>query len=115
MVYSAQHQGVAPGFFGGDPAADPTYEAFVAQMTQYTDALGNVSATPTAQHQFGPYLPRLPMNPINNSSEVCFVVSGAPFPGAPGGSEGWLYQPATGVLAANVPGVDSRGQAYFDY
>jgi general secretion pathway protein G len=115
MVYRAQHKGVAPGFPRGDSAAVPTYEAFVTQLTQPTDEAGGPVAGGSADHPLGPYLPRIPANPVNGSSAILFVPAGSPFPTAPSGPQGWVYQPSTGTIAANVPGTDAAGVDYFDY
>jgi general secretion pathway protein G len=115
MVYRAQHGNVSPGFPNGDPSATPTDAAFVAQMTQYTDGRGRASANPDATHKLGPYLTDMPVNPINDSASIRFIGPGQPFPSAPVGSEGWVYQPSTGAISANVDGEDSSGAKFFEY
>ena len=114
MVYKAQHD-VAPGYPNGDPTAQPSMEALIAQLTQFTNEQGQTSASPTAEHRFGPYLPHLPVNAINGSAQVKFVADGASLPASPSGEEGWLYQPSTATVLVNSPGKDEDGKAYFDY
>jgi general secretion pathway protein G len=115
MVYRAQHGGVAPGYPNGNPKLEPTNQAFAAQLTRYSNAKGQTADAASAEFHLGPYLQRVPVNPINGSSAVRFLGSDEPFPSAPVGEEGWLYKPSTGVIAANVPGQDVQGGAYFDY
>lgn len=115
MLYKAQRGGVAPGYPCGDAAQTPTFDTFLAQMTSYTDAAGRTSATRTGEFRFGPYLKRMPENPLMNDDRVRFVAAGAAFPPAPSGAEGWLYQPSTGSVGANVPGADVAGVRYTDY
>jgi general secretion pathway protein G len=114
MVYRAQH-GVSPGHPNGNPAIVPTLETLVAQLTQFTDEKGNVSPVRTEQHRFGPYMPSLPVNPINMSSDVIFVGAKEQLPASPQGMAGWIYQPATTTVIANVQGADELGIAFFDY
>lgn len=115
MFYRAQHNGVSPGYVSGDTTAPPRLDVFVAQLTQYTDAFGRTSPTPTSQHCFGPYLPAVPTNPVNGNNAVAFVPAGEAFPSAPQGPAGWLFHPVTGVVAANCEGKDHNGVAFFDY
>ncbi len=113
--YRSEHNNLPPGFPEGDPTATPTYETLVAQLTQYSDAQGRTSTQPDEQFQFGPYLDKLPNNPINNHAMIRLISTNEPFPNGPVGTEGWLYQPATGAIAANVTGVDPNGVDYFQY
>lgn len=117
-VYRAQHMGVSPGYPAGSTSsqsASPSLEVFIAQMTQFTDEKGATSTTKNSQYRFGPYLLKMPVNSINDSSEIRFIAADESFPTAPAGRQGWLYQPSTGTIAANVAGEDSSGLAYFDY
>ena len=115
MVYRAQHNGVSPGHPGGNTSNEPTFEAFVDQMTRYSSIGGSTADAPSETHRFGPYLQKMPTNPINNSAAIRFIAAGETFPTSPEGDEGWVYQPSTGQIAANVSGVDKDGVAYFDY
>jgi len=114
-MYTAQHRDVAPGYPGGDTSASPTQAAFIGQLTGHSDAAGNLSDAADAVYKYGPYLHRMPANPINDSMAVRFVAANAIFPDEPEGEEGWVYQPSTGRIAANVAGEDVDGIAYFDY
>ena len=115
MVYQAQHDGVAPGYPNGDMAAQPSQEIFTSQMTMYTDQAGNTSRTPSDVFKYGPYLQRIPKNTLNNNGNIQFVGPDSVFPLQAKGLDGWLYQPATGTIAANVEGTDLYGVRYIDY
>lgn len=114
MVYRAQH-GVSPGYPNGDTSIAPNFETLVAQLTQYTNESGVVSDVAGNEHRYGPYMQQLPVNPVNNSREVRFIATGAPLPAGPSGTEGWIYQPSTALVLANVQGADETGVKYFDY
>lgn len=115
MVYQAQHNGIAPGYPDGDVTAQPSQAVFVEQMTMYTDEAGNTSRTPSDVFKYGPYLQRIPKNTLNNNSNIRFVRPDSDFPRQAKGLDGWLYQPTTGTIAANVEGTDLYGVRYIDY
>lgn len=115
LVYRAQHGGVAPGYPQGDATHAPTITDLASQLTLYTDAQGRTSTQRGEQFRFGPYLERMPVNPVNRSAAVRFVKADAAFPVRPTGVEGWLYQPSTGAFVPNAEGLDAAGDAYFQY
>lgn len=112
MVYTAHHHGVPPGIPPGGGAADA--QTFIAQMTHPTDAKGHVGALSQSGYRFGPYLSRMPENPINGLSTIRIVGPG-PFPDTAEGTHGWIYQPSTLNFAAGAKGTDTYGTAYIDY
>ncbi len=114
MVYRAQHAGRNPGYPGGDETRLPDVQTFIAQMSHYSDAEGNTSATPTRRHGHGPYLHEMPANAFNGHSEIVLVLE-PDFPAEPVAGAGWLYQPSTGRVIANLSGGDGQGKAYRDY
>ena len=111
-VYKSQHS-VFPGYPAGDTAQTPTAAITADQLLQYTDGTGNTSATSSPVYRWGPYLDIMPKNPVNNSAVWKILSDSDPF--TPDGSTGWLYQPSTGTLKANVPGNDSSGRPLIDY
>ncbi|MGF1635163.1 MAG: type II secretion system protein [Phycisphaerae bacterium] len=113
-VYAAQHRDVFPGYPGGDITVTPTEAAFVSQLTAYTDISGNANDSRTDVYEFGRYLSKMPTNPINGLDTVLIIADGAAFP-APDGTTGWIYQPQTGKIAANLTGADSDGKSFTDY
>jgi len=111
-VYKAQHRDVAPGYPGGDSSQPPTVEEFTKQMTGYTSEYSSVSDTYDSTHRFGPYLSKIPMNPLNGRSDV--IISTAE-PVVPDDSSGWIYNPRTLNVYANLTGTDKNGTPYKDY
>ena len=114
-VYRAEHHGVPPGYPRGDRSYVPTEETFIAQLTQYTNAAGDTSPAPTEEYRFGPYLERIPDNPLNSSDQIRLMTSKEQFPAVPAGDQGWVYQPSTGLISANSPGSDMDSVPYTDY
>ena len=112
-VYRSQHNNVGPGYPGGDTSQLPTDSALTDQLLKYTDSFGATSDTRSAQYQWGPYVTGIPENPVNGKANWKFLGAGETF--TPDGTTGWLYQPATGLVKANVVGGDSMGKAVVDY
>jgi len=113
-IYKAQHGDVAPGFPNGDPTASPDFATFVSQMTSYTDLRSNTSANFSAVFQFGPYLSQMPANPLNGNNGIIMTTGAIPAPDA-SQPMGWIYNPVTTEIIANVPGTDEQGVAYTNY
>lgn len=98
LLYKIQHTGQYPG-----STTDATL--FARQMTQYTDADGNVSASPDTTHRYGPYLESVPANPISGINTV-EVVSHADFNfSVPSSDGGWWFNMATGEFRANLTDI----------
>lgn len=113
-VFKAQHEDVSPGYPGGNIAAQPTEDDFVAQITKPTDVTCGVSDKADAQYKFGPYLLKMPRNPMNEKSTVMVLGDGQAIPEADG-STGWIYQPETQKIIANTVGSGIDGRAYVEY
>lgn len=113
-VYKAQHFDVAPGYLNGDSTAEAQKEAFIAQMTRYTNEKSQDSTTAGAAYPFGPYLSRMPENPLTGKDTILFVQNGSPMP-APDGTTGWIYKPETLEIIANIDGKDLDGVDYAAY
>lgn len=113
-VFAAQHRDVTPGYPGGDRTASPTAADFVAQMTMHTSEACATNAVKTAVFKFGPYLTRMPTNPLNNDSNILIVDNGAAVP-APNGATGWIYKAETKEIIANLAGNDANGTPYTQY
>jgi general secretion pathway protein G len=116
QVFRAQHRDRSPGYPGGDTTATPTDTDFTNQMTLFTNEDCATSNGASATHKFGPYLIRVPENPINGSKAIKMIANGAPFP-APDANDaglyGWIYQPSTGTIIANLTGNDSTNTTAF--
>jgi general secretion pathway protein G len=115
--YMIQHDDDPPGYpSGGDTMQVPTEANFIDQMTRYTDGLGNSGGAYSNTYRYGPYLTRIPENPLTSLSGVHVVANGAPIP-APDLSQpyGWIYKPETLQFIPNVPGNDLEGTPYTSY
>lgn len=115
MVYKAQHGDVSAGYPGGNTTSTPTESDFLSQTTQYTDADGGTSSTYNATQKFGPYLSKMPNNPINGLSTIHVLADDATLPTAPTGTYGWIYQPKSQTFLSDATGSDNEGVRYFDY
>jgi len=115
-IYKAQHQDVPPGYPDGVTSSVPDATTFVLQLTSYTSSIGDYSTTPTATHAFGPYLLRMPVNPINGKDGVWVYLADTqmPLPDA-ANNVGWIYNPLTQQIIANLPGNDDRAMPYASY
>jgi general secretion pathway protein G len=112
IVYQAQHHDCAPGYPGGDLTKTPTGDGFTAQMTGHTDETGAVNASADATYRWGPYLTRMPVNPLNGKADIKVVTDGSM---TPDNTTGWIYDPTTLQIIANVSGADSNGTSYASY
>ena len=100
-LYKAEH--------GGDL---PAFATFEAQLTTYSDALGNTQATKDSTYYLGPYLREIPTLKVGSNKGKSALVA------TQGGSvAGWVYDASTGAFSANLPGteVDVQGTAYNAY
>ncbi len=111
-VYKSQHV-VFPGYPGGDTGQSPTAAIAFDQLLKFTDGNGNVSAANSSVYKWGPYLDMIPKNPVNGSADWKILADADAF--TPDGTTGWLYQPSTGQLKANVVGNDTADHAVIDY
>lgn len=114
IVYKAQHKDSAPGYPNGNPAQTPTATLFAEQMTLFTNDSGATNATATAAFKFGPYLPKLPVNPVNQRDTVLVIANGAAVP-TPTGTYGWIYKPESEEIYADLTGNDQSGVPFFNY
>ncbi len=106
--YFAEH-GRYPGHVPADDT--PDNDAFVEQVTRYSDDAGKTKPTPSNVYIFGPYLRRpFPVNPANGLSTV-FVkaVPGDADPAA--GTFGWVAVLSHGYfgISATVAELEKLG------
>jgi general secretion pathway protein G len=115
VVFKAQHKDTPPGYPGGNGAAVPTPNDFVDQMTKTSDELCNTGSG--VIFKLGPYLSKMPVNPMNGLDTILIVPNGGAMPpaGGPDNSTGWIYKPQTLEILPNSSGVDSEGTRYVDY
>lgn len=112
-VYRSQHNDICPGYPNGDTTQTPTAAALTDQLMKYSDTQGYTSETLSTRYQWGPYIMGLPENPVNGKATWKFLGPGDAF--TPDGTTGWLYQPSSGTLKANVAGMDSTGKQIVEY
>jgi prepilin-type N-terminal cleavage/methylation domain-containing protein len=115
LIYKSHHLEVPPGYPDGDPGSAPTGAVFAAQATLSTNANGQTAPVGTAGFNFGPYLSRVPVNPMNGHDTVEMVANGAAFPVTASDNFGWIFRPETGEIRADNIGANDRGTAYYDY
>jgi prepilin-type N-terminal cleavage/methylation domain-containing protein len=87
-LYKAQHGGTPP--------------ALLVNLTYRSDASGSTGtsgASPTT-YPLGPYMLRLPENPLNNQS-AAEAISSYPPSAAGGATAGWLYHSTSGNVYIN--------------
>jgi len=113
--YTFQHNGVPPGYPGGDPTGNPHQVVFAAQLTYATNQSGQFAEPGTDGFPLGPYLSEMPENPFNGLSQAGMIINSGSFPDIPTGNFGWLYKPATKEIRLDWPGTDSEGVIYYDY
>jgi prepilin-type N-terminal cleavage/methylation domain-containing protein len=111
-LYYHQHNQVYPGMVDVDGATAATNitspNAFVRQLTEFTDINGHCQPTRDATHIYGPYLKAtsLPTNPFNNMNTLACDVGVADVTDrtliAP--ETAWAFHPAVGVFFANDAG-----------
>lgn len=115
IIYKGQHLEVNPGYPNGNTGANPTQQAFIDQATLASNELGNTAARGTVGFHRGPYMYKLPVNPLNGLNTVQMLANGQAFPAAGDDSHGWIYKAQTGEVRADSAGIDFSGKAYIDY
>ncbi len=109
-LYYQQHGEYPSRLTDGTNAADST-AAFLTQLTQYTDAAGDVSVTKDATHVYGPYLRKaeIPREPISESSALEISTTGSLGMTATSGNPGgWKFDNRTGQFIVNDAAFDDR-------
>ncbi len=108
-IYALQHLDTPPGVDSSN-TADSTL--FAEHLTGFSDINGNTNNTRTNQFCFGPYLSRIPENPINNMSSVTIMNA---VPNQCPGTSGWIYIPSTLTFIADLQGNGFEGKPYSKY
>jgi general secretion pathway protein G len=115
LVYTSQHQEIAPGYPAGATSATPTDQAFRDQALLSSNTEGQTAARGTAGFTWGPYLSKMPVNPFNGLDTVRMLAAGEAFPAAADDTCGWICQPQTGEIRPDNTGSNFLGKAYYDY
>ena len=97
-LYTAQHDGIPPGYEDDDVATTPSREYFYNQLVRDDR-----------------YLMKIPKNPFNDLDTIQIIGNSGTFPANAGGGFGWSYQPATKTIRLDWPGADNSGIRYYDY
>jgi general secretion pathway protein G len=113
--FKYQHRDVPPGYPNLDTTATPTEAVLLDQLIKYTDEAGTTSTTSSAVFRYGPYLTKMPPNPLSAKAGVLIVV-GAAMPAADESQPyGWIYNPTLQRVVPNLAGTDTTGAAYSTY
>jgi len=98
-LYATEHKGTYPAL--------ATIED---QLTQYTDASGNTSATKTGAYIYGPYIRKIPALKVGDEA------GGTSFAAAAGVGVAWVYDATAGTVVSNTgTDKDASGKLYTDY
>ncbi len=116
LRYRIQHDDISPGYPAANPAGVPTEADLVSEMTRYTDLRGNAAAAYSDTYRFGPYLTKIPENPLTGLSGILVIANGGALP-APDKTQpyGWMFKPETMEFIPNMPGSDLDGKPYTSY
>jgi general secretion pathway protein G len=115
LIYKAQHLEAAPGYPNGQTSVNPTEQTFLDQVLLSSDTSGQTAALGTAGYNRGPYLAKIPMNPINGKNTIQMLNNAQAFPADADNSHGWIYKAATGEMRPDCTGVDESGNSFYDY
>jgi general secretion pathway protein G len=118
QVFKAQHDDTPAGYAGGNKSATPTEATFIDQMSHYSDEKCNTSTTSSSVYSLGPYLSRMPDNPINGVNAIKMIDNSTPMPAPVAGEAttyGWIYKPSTQELVPNLTGNDSNNVPFTKY
>jgi general secretion pathway protein G len=119
-VYKAQHGDVPPGYVNGNPGGQLSTQAFTDQLVNRTNARGD-KGLDSRQFPFGPYLLRIPANPLTQSNGVKILGPGENFPNykditdADQKNYGWIYKIDKQEIVACSKETDGRKRPYMDY
>jgi general secretion pathway protein G len=115
LIYAIQHLETGPGYPNGQTSAAPTEQAFIDQATLSSNISGQTAPVGTAGFERGPYMQKIPVNPLNGKSSIQMLGNGDDFPAAGDDSHGWIYKAATCEIRADSAGSDSNDKPYYDY
>jgi general secretion pathway protein G len=109
-IYYYQHGNrypalAVPGSKPGDVTDLPT--TFVAQLSRYTDANGNIENSKDTTYKYGPYVSGImPSNPYNEKNDVTIDNTTTDITEkSADGNTAWKFYSQTGVLIANDGGA----------
>ena len=108
-VYKQQH-GAYPSAKAATVGLINSKDAFVEQLTQYSDADGATAKTATATIKYGPYLRRdMPAEPVSGKADMEIITTGTLGMTATAGDPGgWKFDNKSGELIANTAANQAR-------
>jgi general secretion pathway protein G len=119
-VYKAQHGDVPPGYLDGNASGRINLQVFKDQLTSRTNARGQ-KGTDVKLFPFGPYLQRIPPNPITGATGIMVLERGVELP-PPSQitvpdekAYGWIYRPDKPEINPCTGQSDARGRPYLNY
>lgn len=115
LIYKSHHLEVSPGYPNGQMSVAPTEQAFIDQAMLSSNTVGQTAAVGTAGFERGPYMQKIPVNPLNGLSSIQMLGNGEDFPAVADNSHGWIYKAATSQIRADSTGTNSDGKRYYDY
>ena len=115
LIYASQHLEVGPGYPNGDTTQAPTNQVFVEQITMSSNSAGQTADVGTPGFERGPYLMRIPVNPLTNLSTVQMLGDAEDFPANADNSHGWIYKASTSEVRSDSIGTNDSGKPYYDY
>lgn len=115
LMYKGQHNEILPGYPDGDTGANPTQAAFYDQALKASNDTGETADVGTAGYERGPYLQKIPVNPINGLATIQILGASENFPSDADNSHGWIYKAATGEFRADCTGEDAKGVSFYTY
>ncbi len=116
FIYRTQHYDVSAGYPNGNTAATPDEATLLDQLTKHTSVAGAVSDTASDVYKYPPYLVEVPVNPLSKKNRVWVVAAGDAMPAADETQPyGWIYNPQTNRIVANLEGSDLRNVPFANY
>ena len=102
--------GTCPGGGTAGTGAINTEQAFVDQMTRYTNSAGQSCTTKDAVFKYGPYLKKdaLPTNPVSGVSILAVSTTGALGMTGAAVAAGWKFDNITGQFIADDAAYDDH-------
>ena len=114
--YTADHNGVPPGYANGNTSSNALDTFFIIQLKIYTSLNSEISISKSNVYCYGPYLNEFPTNPLNGKSNV-YVLANATttFPESPPDNYGWIYAPSIKKIRLAYNETDSEGNSPYEY
>ena len=115
MLFQWQHNGVAPSYPGLNPQNVPDEDNFVNHMCKSTTVNGAIAEPGTDGYPYGPYMLRIPINPVNGINTIQIVPDNEDMPDNADDSHGWIFKPSTLDFRADCTGIGESGKTFYNY